>query len=399
LFEYTPLALLLCDLDGAVTEANAAASMIGGRRIGHVAELVGDEKTKRIISRALAMGHATESAEREGRTLRTAALRIADPAQGGVAVLVRIEDVTARRDLEALMRVIAPPVAQPEPRIERQPSGGEHLWEALIAAEGARDEALRKSTAKSDFIGKLSHEMRNPLNSIIGFAEIMREGHFGALPARYQGYANDIRASAEHLLSLTEDLLDVARIEAGGMRVTPERVALAPIIEECVRLLRPTAAQYDVALVVEAETLPAITADPRSVRQILINLISNALKFTDANGLVRVTASREPSAVVVTVADTGIGMSEAELKLALEPFGQVEGEHQKGKKGAGLGLPLAKSLAEANGAVFAIASEKGRGTTVRLEFPVAAGAATPPDSETDDDDWGAGACRMGPSGV
>jgi signal transduction histidine kinase len=398
LFEFTPLALLLCDLDGAVVEANAAASMIGGRRIEHVAELLGDEKTKRMILRALAMGHATESAEREGRTLRTSALRVADPAAGGAAVLIRIEDVTARRDLEALMRVVAAPVvAQPEPQVQRQPSGGEHLWEALIAAEGSRDEALRKSTAKSDFIGKLSHEMRNPLNAIIGFAEIMQQGHFGALPARYQGYANDIRASAEHLLSLTEDLLDVARVEAGAMRVTPQTMAPGPVIEECVRILRPSAAQYDVALVAEADALPPVTADPTSVRQILINLVSNALKFTGAGGIVRVRAVAEASGVAVTVADTGIGMSAAELKLALTPFGQIAGDHQKGKKGAGLGLPLAKSLAEANNASFAIMSEKGKGTTVRVEFPLAAAGAAPstaPSSE-DEDDW-SGACRLGP---
>jgi two-component system cell cycle sensor histidine kinase PleC len=392
LFDFAPMALLFCNLDGAVVESNAAAAMVGGPQLNHLADLLDENKAKRIVARALAQGHATESAERKGRVLRASALRIADPVEGGAALLVLVQDVTARRDLESLMRMAPPAAEAPAPRTV----GGEHLWEALITAEGARDEAMRKSAAKSDFIGKLSHEMRNPLNAIMGFAEIMREGHFGALPERYQGYANDIRASAEHLLALTEDLLDVARIEAGGMRVQPEDVAPSAIVDECVRLLRPTAAQYDVALMVEADALPHVSADPRALRQILINLISNALKFTPAKGTVRVSAHVEADgAVAITVADTGVGMSEAELTLALQPFGQVQGEHQKGRKGAGLGLPLARSLAEASNAAFGIASEKGKGTTVRLVFPPAQAASADTGPE---DDWG-GACRIGPGAV
>jgi two-component system cell cycle sensor histidine kinase PleC len=395
LFEYAPVALALCDLDGNVIEANAASAILCGGQIEHLAALVGGPKADVLIQLALAQGHATTGAERDGRRLRASALRVADSVSGYAAILIRIEDVTARRDLELLMRT-AQEQAAPEPGVA-QPVGGEHLWEALIAAEGARDEALRKSATKSEFIGKLSHEMRNPLNAIIGFAEIMREGHFGPLPDRYQGYAADIHTAAEHLLSLTEDLLDAARVEAGAMRVTPELLALGPIVEECARILRPTAAQADVALMVGADALPPVTADPRSVRQILINLISNALKFTPAGGVVRITAGMEGDGVAVTVADTGIGMNEAELKLALEPFGQVEGEHQKGKKGAGLGLPLVKALAEANGAAFVIASVKGEGTTVRVVFRSAADpdAGEAADAGEWDDGWG-GACRLGP---
>jgi signal transduction histidine kinase len=393
LFEFAPMALLYCSLDGVVMEANAASSVVAGPGLNHLADLLDEDKAKRIVARALAQGHASETAERRGRFLRASALRVADPVEGGAALLVMVHDVTARRDIELMMRGAMPAVPQ-------APAAAVPGLGALQAAEGARDEALRKSAAKSEFIGKLSHEMRNPLNAIIGFAEIMQQGHFGPLPDRYRGYADDIRASADHLLSLTEDLLDVARVEAGHLTVRPEQIALAPIIEECVRLLRPTADRYDVALTAETGTLPPVMADPRSVRQILINLISNALKFTPAGGAVRVTAAPDSDGGVrVTVADTGIGMTAGDMKVALEPFGQVEGEHQKERKGAGLGLPLAKSLAEANRAAFGIASEKGKGTTIRVTFAPASTPAAPPGNvdagDHGDADW-MGTCRLGP---
>jgi len=371
LFEYAPVALILCNLDGAIVEANAAAAIVNGARLNHIGDLVGEAEAKRLVSRALAAGHASAAAERHGRILRAAALRLADPTEGGAAVLVRIEDVTARRDLEALMSTRTSAASAPIHEPTHAGPDPERLIGAVREAEAARDEAVRKSDAKSDFIAKLSHEMRNPLNAIIGFSEIMQQRHFGPLGDKhYETYADDIRASADHLLSLVDDLLDLARIESGRLKLEFESVALGPLIAECVRLLRPAAAGYNVALTADIAALAPVVADARALRQVLINLISNALKFTGAGGEVRVAAAAEPSgAIAVTVADTGVGMSEGEMQLALEPFGQVEGEHQKNRKGTGLGLPLAKALAEANKCGFAIVSEPQRGTRVTITFP------------------------------
>lgn len=376
LFQFAPSAMALADLDGRIVEANAATAIIVGKVPANVAAILGDGQAKNLIASALAAGHATASAEHNRRILRASALRVADPVDGGARVLIRIDDITARRDIEALYQTRAAQTETAPPPIVAPPAS-ETLDAALAEAE-------RKSAAKSEFIATLSHEMRNPLNAIIGFAEIMQRKHFGPLgDRRYEAYAEDIRASADHLLSLVDDLLDLARIESGKLNLAPKRVALAPLIEECTRALHPAAQGYGVTLTAEVGALPQVVADARSLKQVLFNLISNGLKFTGAGGQVRVTAAANTAgALVIAVADTGVGMSAADVAHALEPFGQVEGALQNKRKGTGLGLPLAKALAEANRLTFEIASEPGRGTVVRLTFPpaliAAANGANPP---------------------
>jgi two-component system cell cycle sensor histidine kinase PleC len=234
----------------------------------------------------------------------------------------------------------------------------------------ARRDAVEASRAKSTFLANVSHELRTPLNAIIGFSEIMKGGLLGALPARYVDYAADIHASGRHLLAIVNDLLDMAKIEAGRYELSEAMFDLADVIDAIVRMTSPAVARAGLRLDVGVDrALPPINGDERGVRQILLNLVSNAIKFTRAQGRVSITARRAARGVVLAVSDTGVGMTQAEIVVALMPFGQVSADLNRRHEGAGLGLPLAKGIAEVHGAAFAIASVPGGGTTVTVSFP------------------------------
>ena len=237
--------------------------------------------------------------------------------------------------------------------------------------EAARAEAERQSARKSEFLARISHELRTPLNAILGFSDVLRQELFGKLGnEKYLDYARDIHESGEHLLSLVNDLLDLARIEAGRFQVQFTEVDLAEVVEEAVRLLRDQAqeAQIDLRVVIPQD-LPKVVADARSVKQILLNLLSNAIKYGRQGGRVVVSLRQLPEGgLELAVKDDGPGMSEEELQQALEPFARVE-RTGEGKPGTGLGLPLAKALAEANKARFEVESAPGEGTVARVVFP------------------------------
>jgi PAS domain S-box-containing protein len=236
----------------------------------------------------------------------------------------------------------------------------------------SKEEAERASAQKSEFLANISHELRTPLNAILGFSEVMRSQRFGALAnQKYLGYANDIHESGEHLLSLINDLLDLSKVEAGKLELNFTSVNVASLIEQCLGVLQEHAAAAQVVL---RKTLPAglpnVVADQRSVKQILLNLISNAIKFTDPGGQVIVSARvSKAGELKVSVKDTGIGMSEAELAAAVQPFKRIENPGRDQVPGTGLGLPLSRALAEANRASFAISSEPRKGTLVEITFP------------------------------
>jgi PAS domain S-box-containing protein len=237
----------------------------------------------------------------------------------------------------------------------------------LIAAKRAAEHA---SAQKSDFLAKISHEIRTPLNAIIGFAEVMIEERFGAIGnERYKDYVSDIHSSGQHVISLVNDLLDLAKIEAGRMELTFTSVQVNELVAACVALLQPQAARDRIVLRTSfADKLPPVVADERSLRQITLNLLSNAVKFTDAGGQVIVsTAMTDAGEVVFRVRDTGIGMSETEVEAALEPFRQLATSRKGG--GTGLGLPLTKALVEANRGALTISSRKDEGTLVEVVFP------------------------------
>ena len=240
--------------------------------------------------------------------------------------------------------------------------------EELIAA---RRDAERASSAKSDFLAKISHEIRTPLNAIIGFSEVMTAERFGPIGnERYRQYLKDIHASGGHLISLVNDLLDLSKIEAGKLELTFAAVPLNELTQQCVAIMQPQANRERIIIRSSlSPRLPQVMADARSVRQIVLNLLSNSIKFTVAGGQVIVsTAIADNGEVVLRVRDTGIGMSEKDLATALEPFRQIATTTRARSGGTGLGLPLTKALAEANHATFNIKSTPNEGTLVEVAF-------------------------------
>ena len=238
--------------------------------------------------------------------------------------------------------------------------------------EVAMTRAEAANQAKSEFLANMSHELRTPLNAINGFSEIMAGEMFGALgDPRYKGYAADILRSGQHLLSLINDILDMAKIEAGKLTLHYEPVSLKEVVEDAARLMRGRVEEAGLKLAVDAPDLPTIEADHRGVKQVVLNLLSNAVKFTPEGGDIVVALSREDDdRVRVAVTDTGIGIAAEDLPRLARPFEQVEGQHSKTNQGTGLGLALTKSLIELHGGTLTLESEPGRGTTVSFDLPI-----------------------------
>ena len=236
----------------------------------------------------------------------------------------------------------------------------------------AKRDAQKTAVAKAEFLAKVSHEIRTPLNAMTGFAEVMMAERFGPIGnERYRTYLKDIHASGNHLVSLLNDLLDLSKIEAGKLDLTFANVSLNELTQQCVGIMQPQANKERIIIRTSLTPgLPQVVADARSVRQIVLNLLSNSVKFTGPGGQVIVsTALSDGGEAVLRVRDTGIGMSERDIEAALEPFRQTATSGSWGSGGTGLGLPLTKALAEANRASFSIRSAPNAGTLVEVAFP------------------------------
>jgi PAS domain S-box-containing protein len=236
----------------------------------------------------------------------------------------------------------------------------------------ARHQAELLTAEKSEFLAKISHDIRTPLNAIIGFSEVMMEQRFGPIGnERYQDYAQGIHASGERLIALLNDLLDLSRIETGKLDLAMTPMSLNEIAQQCVAALQPQANRDRVIIRSSLPAnLPTIVADSRAVRQIVLNLLAHSIKFTGAGGQVIVSTARNESGdVVLRVRDTGAGLSDRELVSALEPFRNIATAARWGASGTGLDLPITKALAEANRASFKITSDSEHGTLVEVAFP------------------------------
>ena len=235
----------------------------------------------------------------------------------------------------------------------------------------ARDRAVESNRQKSDFLAHISHELRTPLNAILGFSDVMRTQRFGTIGnEKYLAYANDIHASGSHLLSIVSDLLDLSKVEAGKLELDFMAVSLEEVADYALNLLKDEAGAAGVILRKSLPAnLPRVVGDQKTLRQIIINLISNGIKYSNVGGEVLISAAiAGKGALTLRIKDTGIGMSEAEVEEVLKPYGRVENASRQ-RQGTGLGLPLTRSLVEANRAKFSISSKTGEGTLVEILFP------------------------------
>ena len=280
--------------------------------------------------------------------------------------------LTAQGYFAALtFRLYSSTLATLEARAEKDALIGE-LEQAKAISDEARRRAEAANIAKSRFLAQMSHELRTPLNAILGFSEVMKAEVFGAhaVPA-YKEYSADIHNSGVHLLGLINEILDLSRIEAGRYELNEESVSLAAIVEDCHHLLKLRASNRGITIHEIAEPdMPRLWADERAIRQICLNLLSNAIKFTPQGGEIWLKVGWTASGgQYVSVKDTGAGIPEEEIPVALASFGQGSNSIKSAEQGAGLGLPIAKSLVDLHGGTFTLKSKLRIGTEVVVTFP------------------------------
>ena len=312
-----------------------------------------------------------------GRWLQVSERRMSD---GSLAVigtdvtLLRCRTDEARRS-EARLRASVKSLNASEARRRQRERDLEAATRELKAQKEAAEKA---STAKSDFMANMSHELRTPLNAIIGFSEMMGSGLFGPLgadeesAARYREYAGDIHSSASHLLDVIGDILDMSRIEAGRFDLEMERLDICPVVEESVRTIALKAAEKGITVDTSITRRLSLDADQRAIKQVLLNVLSNAVKFTPEGGRITVSARRVKGHMRLAIQDTGIGIPKEALKRVLCPFEQVQNRYTREHEGSGLGLAISRSLIEMHGGRMRITSEINTGTTVSVLLPLAA---------------------------
>jgi PAS domain S-box-containing protein len=343
------------DLAGRILSLNAPAERLFGY---HQNEIAGES----LLMLLAPQSHPEATARLESLSLGGEAEAVSRPLQ-----VVGRDRSGASIPLALLLSRIGPGDAPQFCALVRDLRRERETERRLIAAREAAEAA---SAAKTDFLAQVSHEIRTPLHAILGFAEVMMEERFGSVGnERYKDYLKDIHTSGSHVMSLADDLLDLSKIEAGKLELAFASVDANSVIRECVSLMQPQAARERVIMRVSLhDRLPRVMVDERSLKQIMLNLMSNAVKFNEPGGQVIVsTAVDAAGQAVIRVRDTGVGMNENEVGLALTPFSQVGKGAAKG--GAGLGLPLTKALVEANKAEFSIKSRREQGTLIEIAFP------------------------------
>lgn len=249
--------------------------------------------------------------------------------------------------------------------------------DALQVSLQDRKRAEDSSRAKSEFVANMSHEFRTPLNAIIGFSDVLRSNMFGTLSKRYQGYVEDIHRSGLHLLDIVNDILDIAKIESGKTELSLGLFDPRALVSECINETSTPADPNDVEVSISAaDDVPdTVLVDRLKIRQILLNLLSNALKFSGPKGRVTVSLqTTDDGSLKIAVSDNGIGMTASDIQTALQPFGQIADAYTRGHRGTGLGLPIADALTRQHGGTLEIISARGSGTTVTVILPLIADA-------------------------
>ncbi|MCJ9673184.1 PAS domain-containing sensor histidine kinase, partial [Neorhizobium sp. SHOUNA12B] len=271
------------------------------------------------------------------------------------------------RDSERRLMATIGDLSSSQKKLERQKSELS-VANANYQAEKERAEAANK--AKSEFLANMSHELRTPLNAILGFSEILANGMFGPLGSpKYSEYSKDIHDSGKHLLNVINDILDMSKIEAGHMRIQCEAVDLKPLIEESLRLTTISAQDKEIAIHQRLCDSLHMVADRRALKQVMLNILSNAVKFTNHGGRIELRARKLEKGVLLTIADTGIGIPMDALNKIGQPFEQVQSQYAKSKGGSGLGLAISRSLIGLHGGKMRIRSRVGEGTVVSLLIP------------------------------
>ncbi len=353
--EQSPSLVIITDTEGSIEYANPKFLEVSGYTleevIGQNPRLVKSEDTPpevfedlwETIKGGKSWRGELEERRKDGSYFWTAAIisPIRDETGRNTHFVAMYEDITQRKEAEAAMEL------------------------AIEQAEIA-------NRAKTELLANMSHELRTPLNAIIGFSDAMLKEVFGPLANdKYLDYANDMNNSGTHLLELVNDILDVSAIESGKLRLHEEELDITAVLDASIRLIAHRAGEEKIRLKANYDgNLPKLFADERRIKQIALNLLSNSAKFTEEGGEISVSASMDANGMMeVVFADTGIGMDENEVALALTKFGQVDGSLARKYEGTGLGLPLTQNLVKAHEATFSIESQKGTGTTISIKFP------------------------------
>ncbi len=366
LLEAMPAAIGILERDGLIYANSAFAFAFGYRSPSELLEAGGlgailPNGAPLTQSSGLERSAPIEALTRSRRKLKVA---FALTALDGDVKLLRLIDQTSLEEEET------PPaspanVASPETPNDASPQ------EANGASRPTEPVKLdADASSRLEFLAKVSHEVRTPLNSIIGFTELMAQERFGPIGnARYKGYVDDIHQSGLYALSLLNDLLDISKIEAGKFELNFTAVEVPELVEDCVGSLQPLAKRARIVLRTSLQPeLPTVVADPRRLKQILLNLLTNAIKFTKEGGQVIVSGGMIDGELRLRVRDTGVGMTKDEIAFAMQPFHQLDTAPRR-QMGTGLGLPVTKALVDANRARLVLTSEPGVGTAADVIFP------------------------------
>ncbi len=386
LVETVPVAILI-HRAGSILYANAEAAQLLeadapdallGRPMLSVIDPAFHDRVRQRIATAYRIG-GSPIMEQVYRTLRGAPLTIDVSStliayDGDLAILSAVRDVTARKRAEEELRALNQTLeAKVEERTRALAEAGEQL-------RNAKDLAEEANAAKSRFLAHMSHELRTPLNSVIGFSEGMRDGLLGTqCSARCTGYLGHIHRAGSLLLELIDEVLDMAKVEAGTLDLQESEIEIRDLVEESAELVRQRAENSGVRLELAVPgDVPSLRGDYRRLRQVLLNLLSNAVKFTADGGTVALSAERRPDGgVTLTVTDSGIGIAPEDIATVFAPFGRVENVMHRNTDGTGLGLPLARQFTELHGGRLTLDSTLGQGTRVAVILPVERSVTAP----------------------